>query len=106
MHTPTTAMQWTRFRWSPQLARTLPRTHQRVFPSQRVTLRPDEKAQRWLLSVSASDQVGLLYCVARVLARHKINLQLAKSATLGERVEDTFLIDGPDLQHNKGADRD
>ena len=38
---------------------------------------------------------------ARVLARHKLNLQLAKVSTLGERVEDTFLIDGPELQQNK-----
>ena len=30
---------------------------------------PDEKAQRWLLSISASDRAGLLYSVARVLAR-------------------------------------
>ncbi|RYX95831.1 MAG: [protein-PII] uridylyltransferase [Comamonadaceae bacterium] len=67
----------------------------------RVDLVPDEKAQRWLLSVSASDRVGLLYSIARVLARHRINLQLAKVTTLGERVEDTFLIDGPELQHNK-----
>jgi [protein-PII] uridylyltransferase len=67
----------------------------------RVTLRPDEKAQRWLLNISASDRVGLLYCVARVLAKHKINLQLAKVATLGERVEDTFLIQGDELQHNR-----
>lgn len=67
----------------------------------RVDLRPDEKAQRWLLSVSASDRVGLLYLIARVLAGHNINLTLAKVTTLGERVEDTFLIDGPELQHNK-----
>jgi len=67
----------------------------------RVDLRPDEKAQHWLLSISASDRVGLLYSVARVLARHHINLQLAKVSTLGERVEDTFLIDGPELQQNK-----
>jgi [protein-PII] uridylyltransferase len=67
----------------------------------RVTLRPDEKAQRWLLNISASDRVGLLYCVARVLAKHKINLQLAKIATLGERVDDTFLIQGAELQHNR-----
>jgi [protein-PII] uridylyltransferase len=67
----------------------------------RVDLQPDEKAQRWLLSISASDRVGLLYSVARVLARHHINLQLAKVTTLGERVEDTFLIDGPELQQNK-----
>ena len=67
----------------------------------RVHLAPDEKAQRWLLQISASDRVGLLYGVACVLARHKVNLQLAKVTTLGERVEDTFLVDGPELQHNK-----
>ncbi|HEY1228515.1 MAG TPA: HD domain-containing protein, partial [Ramlibacter sp.] len=64
----------------------------------RVTLVPDEKAQRWVLNISASDRVGLLYSVARVLARHHLNLQLAKVTTLGERVEDTFLISGPELQ--------
>jgi [protein-PII] uridylyltransferase len=67
----------------------------------RVQLAPDEKAQRWILSVSASDRVGLLYSIARVLAKHHINLQLAKVSTLGERVEDTFLIDGPELQENR-----
>jgi len=67
----------------------------------RVALRPDERAQRWLLAVSASDRSGLLFSIARVLARHGINLQLAKITTLGERVEDTFLIDGPALQQNK-----
>jgi [protein-PII] uridylyltransferase len=74
----------------------------RSFPiPPRVDLRPDEKAQRWLLSVSASDRVGLLYSIARVLANHKLNLQLAKVSTLGERVEDTFLVDGPELQQNR-----
>jgi [protein-PII] uridylyltransferase len=67
----------------------------------RVTLRPDEKAQLWLLNISASDRIGLLYSVARVLAHHGIAVQLAKVATLGERVEDTFLIHGPQLQHNR-----
>jgi [protein-PII] uridylyltransferase len=67
----------------------------------RVSLQPDEKAQHWLLSVSASDRTGLLYCIAQVLARHQINLKLAKVSTLGERVEDTFLIDGPGLQQNR-----
>ena len=67
----------------------------------RVTLQPDERAQKWLLSISASDRVGLLYNVARVLANHKVNLLLAKISTLGERVEDTFLIDGAALQQNK-----
>ncbi len=71
----------------------------RSFPIKpRISLVPDEKAQRWLLSISASDRAGLLYSVARVLARHHLNLQLAKVSTLGERVEDTFLISGPELQ--------
>ena len=67
----------------------------------RVSLTPDERAQRWLLTVTASDRSGLLYAVARVLARHRINLQLAKVTTLGERVEDTFLVDGPALQQSR-----
>jgi [protein-PII] uridylyltransferase len=67
----------------------------------RVSLKPDEKGQRWLLSIAASDQAGLLYKVARVLARHHINLQLAKINTLGERVDDIFLIDGAELQDNR-----
>jgi [protein-PII] uridylyltransferase len=67
----------------------------------RVTLRPDERAQAWLLGVSANDRSGLLFAIARVLARHHVNLQLAKITTLGERVEDTFLIDGAALQQNR-----
>ena len=74
----------------------------RSFPvPPRVSLTPDERAQHWLLSVSASDRTGLLYGIARVLARNHINLQLAKVSTLGERVEDTFLVDGPALQQMK-----
>ncbi|HMS27360.1 MAG TPA: [protein-PII] uridylyltransferase [Burkholderiaceae bacterium] len=67
----------------------------------RVELTPDEKAQRWLLNISASDRAGLLYRIALVLAQYKLDLQLAKITTLGERVEDTFLITGASLQHNK-----
>ncbi|CAN7621679.1 [protein-PII] uridylyltransferase [Pseudorhodoferax sp. LjRoot39] len=67
----------------------------------RVDLQPDDKAQRWLLSISASDRPGLLYLVARVLAANDISVQLAKVTTLGERVEDTFLIQGPALQQNR-----
>ncbi len=66
-----------------------------------VSLKPDERAQRWLLSISTSDRSGLLYAIACVLARHQVNLQLAKVTTLGERVEDTFLVDGPALQQTR-----
>ncbi|MDO5691858.1 MAG: [protein-PII] uridylyltransferase [Pseudomonadota bacterium] len=67
----------------------------------RIDLRPDEKAQHWLLNVIASDRVGLLYSIARVLAAHGINLELAKITTLGERVEDMFLLQGAQLQNPK-----
>ncbi|MFM9426706.1 [protein-PII] uridylyltransferase [Variovorax sp. GrIS 2.14] len=71
----------------------------RSFPiNPRISLVPDDKAQRWVLNISASDRAGLLYSVARVLAHHHLNLQLAKVTTLGERVEDSFLISGPELQ--------
>jgi len=74
----------------------------RSFPvTPRVDLRPDDKAQRWLLAVTASDRAGLLYGISLVLARHGISVQLAKISTLGERVEDTFLISGPELQVNR-----
>ncbi len=66
----------------------------------RVSLQPDEKAQRWLLGISASDRAGLLYLVARILAQHHLSVQLAKVSTLGERVEDTFLLQGSELQNN------
>ena len=67
----------------------------------RVSLHPDDQAQKWLLSVSASDRMGLLYSIARVLAKHGIRLHLAKISTLGERVEDSFLISGAELQQNR-----
>ncbi len=67
----------------------------------RVSLRPDERAQRWLLSVSASDRSGLLYVIARTLASHHISVQLAKVSTLGERVEDTFLVTGDALRQDR-----
>jgi [protein-PII] uridylyltransferase len=74
----------------------------RSFPIKpRVQLRPDERGQCWLLDISASDRSGLLYAVARVLGDHEISLQLAKVSTLGERVEDTFLISGSALQKPK-----
>ena len=64
-------------------------------------LAADGEGPRELGHDVASDRTGLLYAIARVLARHRINLQLAKITTLGERVEDTFLVDGPELQHNR-----
>jgi [protein-PII] uridylyltransferase len=72
--------------------------HSRHFPvSPDVHLQPDERGQAYLLSITATDRVGLLYSITRVLAQHHINVQTAKINTLGERVEDVFLIDGSAL---------
>ncbi len=68
------------------------------FPIQpQVTIEHDDKGAQFVLSVSAADRPGLLYTVAQVLAAHGANLHTAKIVTLGERVEDTFLITGGDL---------
>lgn len=74
----------------------------RSFPiSPRVELRPDERGRHYLLSIIANDRTGLLYAIARVLAQHGINLQAARIMTLGDRVEDSFLIDGPGLSQTR-----
>ena len=62
-----------------------------------VTIEPDEKGLHYVLSVSAADRPGLLYTIAMTLAAHGANLHTAKISTLGERIEDTFLISGGDL---------
>ena len=70
----------------------------KYFPIQpKVDLRPDEKGNLHLLTLTANDRTGLLYGIARVLALNNVNLHAAKVTTLGERVEDLFLIDGPAL---------
>ena len=60
------------------------------FPSPPRHAAARRKAQRWLLGISASDRTGLLYLVARVLARHQLSVQLAKVSTLGERWKTPF----------------
>jgi [protein-PII] uridylyltransferase len=85
---------------APRLGRVSRRVKSFPYPP-RVELRPDDKAQRWVLSISTSDRAGLLYGIARVLAAHGISVELAKISTFGERVEDTFLLQGAQLQHDK-----
>ena len=66
-----------------------------------VHLLPDERGSLYLLTVTATDRVGLLYSIARVLAQHGINVHTAKVLTLGERAEDVFLISGAELSDAK-----
>jgi [protein-PII] uridylyltransferase len=79
-----------------------PSRRSRSFPiSPRVELRPDERGRHYLLSITANDRTGLLYSIARVLGQHGLNLQTARIMTLGDRVEDVFLIDGPGLSQGR-----
>jgi [protein-PII] uridylyltransferase len=59
-----------------------------------VDIRPDERGGRYLLSLSANDRPGLLYSIARVMGRFRVNLISARIMTLGERVEDVLVVQG------------
>ncbi|MFD0752599.1 [protein-PII] uridylyltransferase, partial [Massilia norwichensis] len=86
---------------SPPLRARLSRMSRNFPITPSVDLRPDERGQYWLLSIAANDRNGLLYAIASVLARYRINLHTAKIMTLGERVEDVFLIDGQALNNQR-----
>jgi len=66
----------------------------------RVSILPDESGKHYILSLTAADRRGLLFAVAEVLAQNGIVLHTAKIATLGERVEDTFLLSGNGLSQD------
>ena len=64
-------------------------------------IRADERGSHYVLTLAAADRPGLLYTVAKTIAEHGSNLHTAKISTLGERVEDVFLISGGDLDQSK-----
>ncbi len=73
----------------------------RHFPiTPQVSLLPDDRGH-CVLSIVAADRPGLLFAIAETLARHGAGLQTAKIATLGERVEDTFLVSGGNLDQSQ-----
>jgi len=76
----------------------------RHFPvSPVVDVRPDERGTYQVLSIVASDHPGLLYGVARTLARYRVDLHTAKINTLGDRAEDVFLISGDSIGDPKAV---
>ncbi len=66
-----------------------------------VNIRPDERGAYHVLSIVATDRPGLLYGMARVLARYHVSLQTARINTLGDRAEDVFLVSGEALASPK-----
>ena len=61
-------------------------------------LDPDEGSRSWRLSVIATDRPGLLHALGRVFADNGVSLIMAKIMTLGDRVEDVFIISGSALE--------
>jgi [protein-PII] uridylyltransferase len=57
-----------------------------------VNIRPDERGA-----------YHLLYGIARLLARHRVNLHTARVNTLGDRAEDVFLVSGAELANPKSV---
>ena len=75
--------------------------HFPITPS--VHIRADETGQHFILTISSVDRPGLLFHIAQLFARHNITVHTAKITTLGERIEDTFLLSGAALQHERLA---
>jgi [protein-PII] uridylyltransferase len=59
-----------------------------------VSIAPDRRPGRWLVSVSCADRPGLLSAIARLLLKHGLNLIDARVTTLGARAEDVFVVNG------------
>ena len=66
-----------------------------------VEIRADERGRYHVLSLTCGDRAGLLYRIALTFQKHEVSLYSAKIHTLGERVEDRFLIRGGALENPK-----
>lgn len=67
-----------------------------ILPS--VQIRQNDYGDTWVLTLVTTDSPGILYHVARVLNQHHISLQMAKIMTVGDKVEDIFVITSPTLR--------
>src|SRR5690606_23223543 len=68
-----------------------------IMPS--ITLQADENHRSWRLLITTVDRVGLLHDLAQVFVQHGVDLKMAKIMTLGDRVEDIFILEGPALDN-------
>ncbi len=66
-----------------------------------VEIRADERGRYHVLSLTCGDRAGLLHRIALAFQKHGVSLYSAKIHTLGERVEDRFLIRGAVLENPK-----
>jgi [protein-PII] uridylyltransferase len=68
-----------------------------------ITLKPSRHKPFYDLSITCADRPGLLSTIARVLLAHDVNLQDARISTLGQRVEDVFVIENAKLSEAEFA---
>jgi [protein-PII] uridylyltransferase len=66
-----------------------------------VHVRPDEKGIYHSVSITAGDRPGLLYAIALLFSKYRLDLHTAKIVTLGERAEDVFLVSGEALSNSR-----
>jgi len=70
----------------------------RAFPVPPVVeLHPDDSKRNWRLEIIATDRPGLLGDIAKVFVEYGLEIHTAKVMTLGDRVEDVFVISGETL---------
>jgi [protein-PII] uridylyltransferase len=62
-----------------------------------VEIKPGDGNASWVIDITTTDRPGLLSALAQVFVSFNINLQTAKVMTLGDRVEDTFVVQGDAL---------
>ncbi len=78
--------------------RPLPRRLRPFKAATELKFRPGRGGQVTELEVSCTDQPGLLSKLAAAMHVSRVNIHDAMIATLGDRVEDTFYLTGPDGQ--------
>lgn len=70
----------------------------RAFPvAPLVEIQPDEVSRHWRVAIVASDRPCLLADVARVFVDFNVTVLTAKVMTLGERIEDVFVVSSESL---------
>ena len=70
----------------------------RAFPVPPVVeLHPDDSKHNWRLEIIATDRPGLLGDMAKVFVEYGLEIHTAKVMTLGDRVEDVFVLSGETL---------
>jgi [protein-PII] uridylyltransferase len=79
--------------FQPQLSkRRLPRRLRELPHPTKVSIKPTAGGLASYITVLASDRPGLLATIAGIFVELDLQIQSAKIATLGERVEDTFVV--------------